>query len=34
LIIERMVIDMKEAQVPTLEQVRQVLEGTQSLAAG
>jgi transposase InsO family protein len=30
-IIERMVIDMNEAQVRTLEQVRQVLEGTQSL---
>ena len=28
-IIERMVIDMNEAQVRTLEQVRQVLEGTQ-----
>ncbi len=30
-IIEPMVIDMNEAQVRTLEQVRQVLEGTQSL---
>ena len=30
-IIERMVIDMNEAQVRTLEQVRQVLEGTQAL---
>jgi transposase InsO family protein len=30
-IIERMVIDMNEAQVRTLEQVREVLEGTQSL---
>ena len=30
-IIERMVIDMNDAQVRTLEQVRQVLEGTQSL---
>ena len=30
-IIERMVIDMDEAQVRTLEQVRQVLQGTQSL---
>jgi integrase-like protein len=30
-IIERMVIDMNEAQVRTLEQVRQVLAGTQSL---
>jgi transposase InsO family protein len=34
LIIERMVIDMNEAQVRTLEQVRQVLQGTQSLAFG
>ena len=30
-IIEPMVIDMDEAQVRSLEQVRQVLEGTQSL---
>jgi transposase InsO family protein len=30
-IIENMVIDMNEAQVRTLEQVRQVLQGTQSL---
>jgi hypothetical protein len=30
-IIESMVIDMYEAQVRTLEQVRQVLEGTQAL---
>ena len=33
-IIERMVIDMNEAQVRTLEQVRQVLEGTRSLEFG
>jgi transposase InsO family protein len=33
-IIEPMVIDMNEAQVRTLEQVRQVLEGTQSLEFG
>ena len=31
LIIGRMVIDMNEAQVRTLEQVRQVVEGTQTL---
>ena len=31
LIIESMVIDMNEAQVRTLEQVRQVLAGTQAL---
>ena len=30
-IIERMVIDMNEAQVRTLEQVRQVVRGTQAL---
>ena len=30
-IIESMVIDMNEAQVRTLEQVRQVLAGTQAL---
>jgi hypothetical protein len=30
-IIERMVIDMNEAQVCSLEQVRQVLTGTQAL---
>ena len=30
-IINRMVIDMNEAQVCTVDQVRQVLEGTQSL---
>lgn len=30
-IIERMVIDLNEAQVRTLEQVQQVLAGTQSL---
>lgn len=30
-IIESMVIDMDEAQVRTVEQVRQVLEGTQAL---
>jgi len=30
-IIDRMVIDMHEAQVRTLEQVRQVLVGTQVL---
>ena len=30
-IIEAMVIDMNEAQVRTLDQVRQVLEGTQAL---
>jgi len=31
LIIQRMVIDMNEAQVRTLEQVRQVVAGTQAL---
>lgn len=31
LIIELMVIDMNEAQVRAVEQVRQVLEGTQAL---
>jgi 6-phosphogluconate dehydrogenase (decarboxylating) len=30
-IIESMVIDMNEAQVRTLEQVRQVLAGTQAM---
>lgn len=30
-IIKSMVIDMNETQVKTLEQVRQVLEGTQAL---
>ena len=33
-IIEPMVIDMNEAQVRTLEQARQVLEGTQALEFG